>query len=190
MSDDFDIEGEALVASSDSSALQRMRRLAEECIETEKLADEIEEHLKDLKRKLNQLKTVELPDAMAENGLSSFSTSDGHTIEINDFVSGSLPTDVEKRKVAIHWLSANGAADMIKNEVSVNFLKTQHNEAKSLAAELKDKGLDVDEKETVHSATLQAFGREKLRSGEECPFELLGLYTGRVAKIKVPKGSK
>jgi len=184
MSDFFDIE-EGAVAPSDSSTMQRMMRMAAEVIETEETIDSLEENLADLKKRLNHLKTVELPDLMAENGLSSFTHADsGREIEVNDFVAGSLTKKTDERKVALEWLAANGAADMIKSEVIVEFGKTEHNMAKDLAAKLKADGYFVEESEGIHAQTLLAFVREKLRNGEEVPIDTLGLYAGRVAKVK------
>ena len=74
MSNPFDIEEEAQ-ASSDSSAMQRMMRMAAEMIETEAMIDSMEETVKDLKSRLTYLKTSELPDLMAENGLTSFTAA-------------------------------------------------------------------------------------------------------------------
>ena len=182
MSDFFDIE-EGAVAPSDSSTMQRMMRMAAEVIETEETIESLEENLADLKKRLNHLKTVELPDLMAENGCSSFTHADsGREIEVSDFVAGSLTKKTEERKIALEWLAKNGAADMIKAEVSVEFGK--HNMAKDLAAKLKSEGYFVEESEGIHAQTLLAFVREKLRNGEEVPIETLGLYAGRVAKVK------
>ena len=184
MSDFFDIE-EGAVAPSDSSTMQRMMRMAAEVIETEETIESLEENLADLKKRLNHLKTVELPDLMAENGLSSFTHADsGREIEVSDFVAGSLTKKTDERKVALEWLAANGAADMIKSEVTVEFNKTEHNMAKDLAAKLKADGYFVEEIEGIHAQTLLAFVREKLRNGEEVPIDTLGLYAGRVAKVK------
>jgi len=184
MSDFFDLE-EGASASSDSSTMQRMMRMAAEVIEAEETIESLEENLADLKRRLNHLKTVELPDLMAENGMSSFTHSDsGRVIEVNDFVAGSLTKKAEDRKAALDWLAANGAADMIKTEITVEFGKTEHNMAKDLFAKLKADGYFVDENEGIHAQTLLAFVREKMRNGEEVPLETLGLYAGRVAKVK------
>lgn len=186
MSDPFDIE-EGAQAPSDSSAMQRMMRVAAEVIEAETTIESLEETLSDLKKRLNHMKTVELPDLMAENGCSSFTHADsGREIEVSDFVAGSLTKKTDERKLAIDWLAANGAADMIKSEVSVEFGKTEHNLAKDLAAKLAQEGYFVEEKEGIHAQTLLAFVREKMRNGEDVPLEMLGLFAGRVAKVKPP----
>jgi hypothetical protein len=37
--------------------------------------------------------------------------------------------------------------------------------------------------ENVHTQTLLAFVREKVRNGDDIDFDALGIYTGKVAKI-------
>jgi len=185
MADAFDFEIEQDSASDTS--IQKMVAMANEVIATEKLVEELEENLSSVKKQLNKLKTVDLPDAMAECGMSEFKTEDGYRISIEDFVSGSLPKDDEKRKDAISWLETNGAESLIKTELTMQFEKSEHNMALSLAAELSEKGYTVNSKMGIHPQTLIAHIKERLKSGKEVPLELLGLYAGRVAKIKAKK---
>lgn len=180
---DFDL-GES--ASSDNS-MQRLVSMAKEVIDTEQLVESLEENLSDLKKRLNKMKTVDLPDLMAECGLSEFKTDSGFRITVDDFVSGSLPKDEDKRVAAIRWLESNGAEALIKTEVSLQFGKSEHNRALALVADLADKGYDVASKMGVHPQTLIAHIKERLKGGDEVPLELLGLYAGRIAKIKQAK---
>lgn len=185
----FDEEGGAQ-APSDNLTVQRMMALANEIVETEMQIEAMEEALKELKGNNNRIKTIDMPDIMAECGMTSVRTVSGHTVEIQDFVQGSLTKDPEKRKVAIAWLSDNGAADLIKTEVSVEFGKTEHNEAKNLTESLREQGYPVQEQESIHAQSLLAYARERLRNGEEIPLEELGLFSGRTAKVKAPKVRK
>lgn len=179
---DFDLGDSA----SDNS-MQRLVSMAKEVIETERLVESLEENLSDLKKRLNKMKTVELPDQMAECGLSDFTTDTGFRITIDDFVAGSLPKDEMKREAALRWLEENGASSLIKTEVSLQFGKSEHNRALSLVSELADKGYDVSSKMGIHPQTLIAHIKDRLRNGDEVPLETLGLFAGRTAKIKVAK---
>jgi hypothetical protein len=183
MSDLFDMDE----SSSGGSSMEKLVAMATEIVETEELIESLEENLAELKKRQNQRKTVELPDAMAEVGLSTFSLSSGFTIKVEEFVSGSLPKDEFRRDAAISWLSENGAEALIKTEVNLTFAKSEHNRALSLISELSDKGYNVSAKNGIHPQTLIAHIRERLKSGEEVPLDLLGLYAGRVAKIKPPR---
>ena len=181
--DFFDVNND----KDESPALQRFWSMAEEAIGLEKIAEDLEDNLADVKRRLNSLKTVELPDLMAECGMSEFKSETGFKITIDDFVSGTLPKDDVRREAAINWLENNGAATLIKTELAMAFEKTQHNEALSIKAELEQKGYAVSAKMGVHPQTLIAHVKERLRQGDEIPLDVLGLYAGRVAKIKSPK---
>jgi hypothetical protein len=185
----FDHE-EGAQAPSDNANFKRMMDMAKEIAETEAQIEAMEETLKDLKGRNNRMKTLDLPDMMAEYGMTAIKLESGQTVEVSDFVQGSLPKDLERRKAAIDWLAANGAVDLIKNEVSVEFTKTQHNLAKATAQKLREDGLNVIEQETVHPQSLLAFAREKMRNGEEIPLEQIGLFSGRTVKIKTSKANK
>lgn len=186
MRNPFDME-EGAQAPSNEAAFKRMMTLAEEIVETDDQIDALEASLKDLKSRANHLKTIELPDLMAENGLSAIKLESGKTVEVSDFVTGSLPKDEARRKAAIDWLASNGGADLIKSEVKVEFSKTEHNLSKSLASRLRDEGFVTVEQESVHAQTLMAFAREKLKKGDEIPLDQLGLFSGRTVKIKAGK---
>jgi hypothetical protein len=185
MDDLFDLKEEA-PASSDS-AMQRLVAAAKEIIETEQLISQLEENLSELKSRHNKAKTIDLPDMMAECGLSEFRTDTGFRIAIEDFVSGSLPKDEGKRREAIEWLESNGAENLIKTELSMAFGKSEHNEALSLMQELREKGYSVSSKMGVHPMTLISHIKERLKNGDSVPLETLGLFAGRVAKIKPAK---
>lgn len=175
-------------APSQGASLERLRVLAKEAIATEHTIISMEEGISEFKRRLNAIKTTLIPDAMAELGLSEFKTDDGFKFTMDDFVSGSLPKDQEARAAAMDWLEANGANSLIKTEVSLSFGRNEHNQALSLTAELSERGFPVTRKTTVHPQTLLAYARERLHSGDELPLELLGLYAGRIVKIKQQKG--
>ena len=124
---------------------------------------------------------------MAEAQLTQFATASGVTIKVEDFVSGSLPKESGKRDAAIKWLEANDGGDIIKNEISLSFEKSQHNEALALASDIRAQGYEVDVTSGVHPQTLMAWARERLKGGEALEPETLGLFVGRKASYKVPK---
>ena len=73
---------------------------------------------------------------------------------------------------------------MIKNQVSLEFGMRQDNEAKALVEELKQKGLAVNQKTSVHPSTLRGFVREQIQElGKDVPAELFGTYVANKTKI-------
>jgi hypothetical protein len=180
---DFDMSESA----SNETSMQRLVSMAKEAIDTEQLVEELEDNLSELKKRLNKTKTVDLPDLMAECGMSEFKTDTGFRITVDDFVSGSLPKDEMRRDEALKWLERNGASSLIKTELNLQFGKSEHNRALALVSDLADKGYKVQSKMGIHPQTLIAHIKERLKGGDEVPLETLGLYAGRIAKIKQAK---
>lgn len=170
-------------ASAPSDALERLNAKLAEAIELKVAVDQMEEDLKAAKQQLNLINTTVIPDMMAELGMEEC-TQNGWQVKVNDFVSGSLPKDEERRAKAVRWLEEHEAGDLLKTALSVNFSRSQHNEALDLFEELKEDGFAAALDSTVHPQTLMAFARERIKNGEPIDTEALGLYTGRVAKYK------
>ena len=83
-----------------------------------------------------------------------------------------------------NWLRENGHGDLIKNQVSLEFGMRQDNEAKALVEELKQKGLAVQQKTSVHPSSLRGFVREQISElGKDVPAELFGTYVANKTKI-------
>lgn len=162
--------------------LQSLQRKIQEAIDLQAAADQMEEDLKAVKRNLHVIRTSVLPDMMAEIGVEKL-VWNGWSVKIDDFVSGSLPSEPEKREKAIQWLEDHGAGGLIKTQLRLDFAKSQHNEALGLAEALRENGLAPQISSSVHPQTLQAYARERIRNGDDIDAELLGLFTGRVAKF-------
>lgn len=188
--DDFDMgtDGEA---QASPEALTRLRELIKETVDQQALVETLEEQLASAKRVLHVLKTVKLPDVMIEIQSPLF-THAGVTVELDDFVSGSLPKEEDRRKAAIAWLVDHEGGELIKTSVSVDFSRSQHNEALDLAAKLEKEGHPVVAESGVHPQTLMAWAKARIRDGEPLDADVLGLYTGKVVKFKKAKekGSK
>jgi len=167
---------------SDSS-LSEIVKSAERAVLLERTVERMEEELNLVRKELNELKFVRIPDAMAEAGFTHFALKDGSQVRVEDFVQGSLPKDPLTRTFAVSVLESHGGEALIRNQVVVPFDKKDHNRAINLARELEDRGLTVNVVHDVHAQTLQAFVREKLRAGEQLPWESLGIFVGRRAKI-------
>jgi hypothetical protein len=175
----FDGEGPPV---GDPSSLTTIRAKVEEAYQLEQAVEQLEGDLKATKAAAHNLKTKVIPDMMAEIGITELA-GEGWRIKLGDVVSGSLPSDPERREKAINWLEDHGGGDLIKTGVSLTFSKSQHNEALSVAEELREKGLEPKVDSTVHPQSLAAFARERMKNGEEIDTETLGLYTARVAKF-------
>lgn len=141
-----------------------------------------EAKVKELKEIHRRAIELELPEAMSEAGLSSFTTGTGRKVSLETFVSGSIPK--ARQAEAFSWLRENGHGGLIKRELTIAFGKGEDQRATEIREFLEHRNLPVEDKESVHSSTLAAWARECLASGEAIPQELLGVYSAIRAKIK------
>ena len=164
-------------------------RLATSAVHLERWCKIGEEELDKLRKQLNELRFVPVPDLMLEAGMSSFRLTDNSTVSVDDYVQGSLPKAKPERDAAIIVLEQAGGEALIRNQVIADFEKKEHNQALAVAQELQARGLHVRVQQDVHHSTLQAFVREKLKRGEQLAWEKLGIFVGRRATIK-PAGEE
>lgn len=179
---DFDTAAEE-GASAPSDKLELLHKQLDEATAMEEQKEQMEADLAALSSALNNLKTKLIPETMLELQMDDL-TRNGWNVKISEFVSGSLPKDEEARAKAIAWLEENEGGALIQTTIGMKFAKSQHDEAKALADNLAQEGYAVSLESGVHAATLQKFARERIASGDPLDTEVLGLYTGQVAKIK------
>jgi hypothetical protein len=184
---DFDLAEEG--ASAPSDKLEVLHKQLDEATALEELLEQLNADASAAQSTLNALKTKLIPETMLELQMSEL-TRNGWKVKIADFVSGSLPKEEGPRQKAIDWLEKHEGGALIKTEISLTFAKSQHEEAKKLAERLAADGFAAEIASGVHASTLQAFARERLKNGEAVDTEVLGLYTGQVAKIDKVKEKK
>jgi|TARA_R110000787_G_scaffold66_1_gene210 hypothetical protein len=169
----------------------RMLNLQEEIIRSE-------EALKQKKQALTKLAEQDLPDLMMELNIKDFTLSNGAKVEVNDIISGSVPAagaidrakgddkvDLEMRQEnCFDWLRANGAGDLIKSNVEVQFGRDEDDACNTFIDELQDRHIYYKRAKAVHPGTLNSFIKERLSEGKEVPHDLFRIYTGRKAKIR------
>jgi hypothetical protein len=166
------------------ASLELLQKELKHATELEALVEQMEEDLKNTKKALHHSKTARIPDMMNELAIPKI-TYGGYNVSVNDFVSGSLPNEDNPvaREAAIDYLVEHDAGSLIKTEVKAEFGRGGHNEALALKAELEEQGYATTMKTGVHAMTLAAWARERLKNGDEINTEVLGLFTGKVAKF-------
>jgi hypothetical protein len=162
------------------NALTQLNALAErqakEEAEVARLLAELEKAQEALKKTSEQ----DLPTLMDELGLADFRTTTGLRIEVSEEIRCGIPK--ANADAAFAWLDKNGFGRLVKRVISVPFAKGE--EKKATAFKRKLKGLEYDDKKSVHHSTLKAFVVERLKSGEEIPSDLFGIHRQRVSKIE------
>jgi len=164
-------------------------------LQTEIIQDE--ESLKIKKQDLTKLAEQSLPDLMQELNIKDFTLNNGAKVKVDDIISASIPSTSAIAKASgddrmemeirqqhcFDWLRENNAGDLIKNNVEVQFGRTEDKECDVFAKELRDRKLFYKRAIGVHPAQLTAFIKEMLSEGKSIPHDLFKIYTGRRAKI-------
>jgi len=104
---DFESEAEA-EASTDGKELSHIASLVDDLTDARRRVDNIEEALKEAKKDRDRLSSVDVPEAMAEVGMSELRLIDGRAVRIK---SGILRASRRKRstRLSIGWLKTDSA---------------------------------------------------------------------------------
>jgi hypothetical protein len=159
--------------------------LAHRQVEMEQDYATAEQALKDMKKQLDFLKQVELPNAMAELGVSSVILDSGEKIEVKEKYYASIP--VEYRSEAFSWLTSHDMDGVIKNVVKCEFGKGENSLAKAALQELTSLGFRPQQDMSVHPMTLKALVKDLFERGVEFPLEVFGAGVVNESKVTLKK---
>ena len=141
-----------------------------------------EDNMKSTKKDIERLSGEVIPTMMTEMGLSELKLQDGSHLKVSTSYKAHI-TEANKQ-AAFNWLRDNGLGDIIKNEISVSFGKSEDNKAAHYAELAKGQGLDPTQKLKVEPMTLKALVRERIEAGKEMPTEIFGVYSENKTTIK------
>ena len=177
----MDLEAESIV-SIDTGMSSDIAESCNKLLETQKKISTAEDELKKLKEVETTLSEQTIPNLMQQAGISMLKLADGSSVEVKPFFSARIPTS--KSVEAFEWLRDQGHVDLSKNQITLEFGMRQDNEAKALLDELKQRGLAVQQKTSVHPSSLRGFVREQIQElGRDVPAELFGTYVANKTKI-------
>ena len=178
----MDLEKESTMIKVDTGKSQELSELCTRLLELQKQITKCEDNIKNLRNEERLLSENEIPNLMQQAGISSLKLIDGSSVSFKPEYYAKIP--VSKTDEAFDWLSSNGHGDLIKNQVSLTFGKSEDNLANSLVEDLKSKGHNVSQKKKVEPMTLKAFVREQIQSGQKLPMDLFGVYVSNKTTIK------
>ena len=150
-------------------------------LELQKQIKEQQEATKKLEEQERFISEQRIPDLMQQAGVRSIELTDGYKVDLRQVVSAKIPAS--KTEEAFTWMRENGYGDLIKNQMTTNFSRSQDNEAAALYDELVNRGFTVSRKEKIEPMTLKGFARERIQNGENIDMALLGVYVGNQTKI-------
>tara|TARA_R100000479_G_scaffold1794_1_gene1149 strand:- start:2248 stop:2793 length:546 start_codon:yes stop_codon:yes gene_type:complete len=178
----MDLEKESTMIKVDTGKSQELSELCTRLLELQKQITKCEDNIKNLRNEERLLSENEIPNLMQQAGISSLKLIDGSSVSFKPEYYAKIP--VSKTDEAFDWLSSNGHGDLIKNQVSLTFGKSEDNLANSLVEDLKSKGHNVSQKKKVEPMSLKAFVKDEIQKGNNLPMDLFGVYVSNKTTIK------
>ena len=160
------------------------KKLSDQVVKLQELEAELlvkEQEYKEMKRKVELVSSEVIPTMMQEMNISTLKLSDGTSVEVKPVYGASIPAD--KKEEAYEWLRENGLGDLIKNEVTVAFGRSEDNKAQQYAVLAQGQGYEPIQKLKVEPMTLKALVRERVEAGLDMPSDLFNLFTSNRTKI-------
>ena len=172
----------------DNEDLSTLTGFAEAIIKQDAFVKELDERLKEEKKKLLKMTDEDLPALMTEANSMEFTLLDGSKVTIKPQYGASIKVD--NRPAAYEWLREHGHDDIIKNTVSCQFGRGEDDLASSFKAFAEKEGYVPNQTEKIEPMSLRAFVKERVENGDEFPMDLFGAYVGQRAVITKAKGAK
>ena len=160
------------------------KKLSEQVVKLQELEAELlvkEQEYKEMKRKVELVSSEVIPTMMQEMNISTLKLSDGTSVEVKPVYGVSIP--VNKKEEAYEWLRENGLGDLIKNEVTVAFGRSEDNKAQQYAVLAQGQGYEPIQKLKVEPMTLKALVRERVEKGLDMPSDLFNVFSGNRTKV-------
>ena len=169
-----------------SSALTKdgvtqLTKLCRQQVRIERRIEQLNQQLKDAKEELKEVQENKIPALMTEMDITELKLGDRSKVQLEDYLSCKATSE------GLQWLEQNDHASIIKDTVTVEFDKGEHDQATRLFEQLQKKNLPVSETIGVHPSTLKATLKKLIKSGVDVPHEKFNLFQGLKAKITLPK---
>ena len=165
----------------DTGKLDGVSRLANEAVNLEREISDAEQLLKGKKQALIKITDEQLPEALEEMGLQSFTMTDGAEISVKPIYAASIP--VGRKPEAFEWLRDHEFGDLVKNNVTVTFGRGEDEDARDFVDFCDAQGFVPSQTEKVEPSTLKAWLRERVEAGDPIPLDLFGAFISQRATI-------
>jgi hypothetical protein len=177
----MDLEAESALITVDTGKSKDIAKSCKELLDLQTEIATLEEQVKKKKEAETFLSEQTIPNLMQSCGLAMIKLEDGSSVEVRPFYAAKIP--VSRIDEAFNWLRDNGHGDLIKNNVTLTFGRSEDAIAKQLVDELQLKGHNVKQAEKVEPMTLKAFVKEQIQKGKNVPSDLFGVYIANKTKI-------
>jgi hypothetical protein len=178
-------------ASPREGQLEAITQAASALRDAEREKQDVEERLRDVNLKIQELRHKTLPDLMHEAGVDRLGLPASGNLppcdaKLAPYYHANIAADwlPERREAAFDWLEKNGHGDLLKVTVSVTFGKREMPQARKLAATLEGMGLAPQVIPSVPWSTLTAWLREQVEKyRSQPPLDTIGGTVGSVVKL-------
>lgn len=196
-------EAAALESMPMDGQLEQVAELVKQYVTALREKARLEQELKENANLLLGLTRTFLPEALMGLGMKKFVTDTGVEVKTQEVVRCRL--NIPDKPAGFRWLMARGMGGIIKRKIVVVPDKEDDKQLElmeKMKKSLEKYGIDYDETEDVHAATLQAAIREEVeaqrdieRSGKKVPAnrkipDIFNLYVGQEAKVTINKKTK
>lgn len=166
-----------------TEGLKELSIMAESQRSLETELSKAEDEVKRIKKELEMVAMVQLPNLMDNLEMSEFTTKDGLKVKIEENLRANIPK--ARAPEAIKWLDDNGHSGLVKRKFIIMFTKADETWAKKFERDCaqRKKPLDCAQEKSVHHRTLSSFIKEQLEAGIDIPMDVFGVFRQRVAKV-------
>lgn len=180
---------------------EQLSRILNKAREQKKLENDIEkaeQHVKDLKRKLALINTKELVELMNDAGETTCPLGQGWQVDLNSFVTASIPSPdsktenaEEKNKIGVAYMR-KAAPSLLKNQIVINFGIEEEQFFKKFMRDLAQRKREVDfsVKTTVHAKTLEKWVKDQDKLGKSVDEIALNVHRFKKTVLVGPKKKK
>lgn len=194
----LDEEDAAAPPKATPAQIAAIIKLAKVQFKQETAVAKADEALKKAKRELNITCTVDMPKLMKAAGMDTCPLNNGYRVDIDKVINASIPSlkskkeDAEERnRIGIDYMLKHGPG-LIDTVLVERYAHDQQKELKKRLAENKRRKVPIEFEvsQTVNTARLQAWIRERDEKGIETDADALNIHRVEVSKIVKPKETK
>jgi hypothetical protein len=124
----MDLEAASASIQVDTALSSDIAKSCNKLLETQKQIMTAEEQLAKLKESEALLSELTIPNLMQQAGIAMLKLADGSSVEVKPFYAARIPSS--KIEEAFSWLRSNGFGDLIKNNVTLTFGRSEDQDAK------------------------------------------------------------
>lgn len=173
------------IMNKTEDSLDQIKGLTKYLQTLDELIEKKKKELEELESKRKTISEETLPDLFDEAGITAVDTDEGKRMSLDEFFVGSIPKEAGKSAETIRWLEENGFDSIIKNTVTVNLDRGEHEKVRRIVDALEGVGVNPSVKERIHHQTLRAFINERMgQNPDEFPRELFNVSKIRRIKVK------